>query len=197
MPPVADHAVHLLENLAVSRALDRQVQVKITLRRGFHRRFSESWLAELPGGLQTIRGQFMQPQPASIDQRIVSQYIEERPLSLIAMVEGRACARQGALRATNDCKETVTMAKVSVSIQADEKTLNDFRNRLKTDPSVVQELSTNPKATLAKYGIQVDDDTANKIRQHFGAIGTVNPQAVVGPTVAVAVAVGPVVAVAI
>jgi hypothetical protein len=86
------------------------------------------------------------------------------------------------------------MAEVSVSIIADPQKLQEFQTRIKTDPAVVQELATDAKGTLTKYGIHVDENTARQIQQHFGQTPKPMEDAgvvAVGPAVAVAVAVGP------
>ncbi|WP_129125911.1 hypothetical protein [Geomonas oryzae] len=85
-----------------------------------------------------------------------------------------------------------------ICITGDDATLEQFKKRLHTDPTILQELETDPKQTFAKYGIEIDDDTANTIKQHLQKKpGGIAPAFVVGPTIAVAVAVGPAVAVAI
>jgi hypothetical protein len=78
------------------------------------------------------------------------------------------------------------MAEVSVSIIADPQKLQEFQTRIKTDPAVVQELATDAKGTLTKYGIHVDENTARQIQQHFGQTprpmdmpGVIGPLAVV------------------
>jgi hypothetical protein len=86
------------------------------------------------------------------------------------------------------------MAERKLHIEASEETLQKFQNKLKSDPELIKALSNNPKATLHEYGIQIDDITASSIKTQLTNTKGDQPALVVGPTIAVAVAVGPAVA---
>ncbi len=60
-------------------------------------------------------------------------------------------------------------------VETDEAKLKEAGERLKGRANLVQDLAQDPAKVLAELGIEVDDDTANRIQSHANSRKDMKP----------------------